>query len=693
MNKIRLFLFTAFCFALPGFFAGAQAAQDGSSSELPLRRVALFSSGVGFFEHSGNVAPHTGGINLPFDAGAVNDVLKSLVVNDPASTSISVRYASENTLWRTLRSLQVDLSGSPGIAEILNGLRGAELEVTAPNPIRGRIVGVEYRHSSASMGGQQWFPPMMPTAEAWLSLFTQQGIRVIPIRDIATFRFIDEMINSDLNRALDLIMTARDETTRNLLVTMDGRENRNVSISYVIAAPVWKVSYRLDLSGEEPFLQGWAIVDNDSDTDWKDVELSLVIGRPVSFIQNLFPTYHVFRPVVPLSVPGVAEGRAHEGGFGFRVAEQELSNLMMRGMAEMEMMTDQGRDARWAAPTAVPQAAAPGIAAGQIQTAAPVTAGDQFLFTLRNPVSLDRRQSAMLPLVEGTVQAERTLVFSGARALSGQTINPEMSAELTNTSGMRLPAGPITVFDGSIYAGDALLEFFPENERRLISFGEDLSVTGSLTQSSSRNITTVNISGGVMTIRRRLNHERSYTIRNASDEAKRIIIEHPITAGAELTEPRNADDRTATLYRFNRNLPARGTITFNVREETPLSENITLAPLRPEALLSFATNQEIPANVRAALSRAIELRRTADEAASTQTLLESQLTRLVTEQDRVRRNLEAAGNQTPQGQEYLRRLAALDNDIDSLNSRIDAAIQETQRTRREFENYLATISI
>ena len=299
----------------------------------------------------------------------------------------------------------------------------------------------------------------------------------------------------------------------------------------------------------------------------------------------------------------------------------------------------------------------------------------------------------MLPLVEGSVRAERTLVFSGARALSGAAINPEISAVLTNTSGMRLPAGPITVYDGGIYAGDALIEFFPENESRIITFGEDLSVTGNVSTSGTRHVTAVNITGGVMTISRRQSHERVYSIRNASDEAKRIIIEHPITAGSTLAEPTSAEERTAALYRFNRNLDARGTLSFTVREETPIFERVTLAQLRPEAFLSFATNQGIPANVRAALNRAIELRRIADEAARAQNELETQLARLVSEQDRTRRNLEAVGSQTPQGQEFLRRLVALDNDIDNLNARINTATQETQRTRREFDNYLATINI
>ena len=707
MKIVKPFLFAVFCLSLlsvprPLFFAAAQSARDaaaqGSPAELALRRIALFSSGIAYFEHSGNIAPPLSGqtqLLFSFDAAAVNDVLKSLVINDPASASPSVRYAAEDTLWRTLRSLKIDLSGAPGIGEILNNLKGAELEVFAPNPISGRIIGVEYRQSAVPVQAQG-FPN--PAAEAWLSLFTAQGIRAISVRDITSFSFTDEKISADLNRALDLIMASRDDDTRGLLVTLDGAGRRDVSLSYVIPASVWKVSYRLDLSGETPFLQGWAIVDNDSDTDWEGVELSLVIGRPVSFIQNLYPPYRVFRPTVPLSIAGVAEARTHDGAIALTAVEQSRFRMTAAEEApKMETARDEVRGGVQPAPAFAPQPAPPprveSVAAGAMQSAAGAAAGDQFLFTLRNPVSLERRQSAMLPLVEGSVQAERTLVFSGARASSGAAIHPEISAELTNTSGMRLPAGPITVYDGGIFAGNALIDFFPENEKRLITFGEDLSVTGNAGASVTRRITAVTIAGGVMTISRRQSLEKLYTIRNASDEAKRIIIEHPLTSGAELAEPPDADERTASLYRFNRNLGARETLSFTVREESPVSERVVLTQLRAEAFLSYATNQEIPANVRTALERAIELRRIADEAATAQNELEAQQSRVIAEQDRTRRNLEAVGGQSPQGQEFLRRLVALDNDIDALNARIDAASGETQRTRKEYEDYLTTIRI
>jgi hypothetical protein len=258
---------------------------------------------------------------------------------------------------------------------------------------------------------------------------------------------------------------------------------------------------------------------------------------------------------------------------------------------------------------------------------------------------------------------------------------------------MKLPAGPITVYDGGTYAGDALIEFFPENNKRLISYADDLTVSGSVGYTNSRIVTAVTVSSGVMTITRRQDYERTYSIRNASAIAKKLIIEHPITQGTSLGEPANYNERTPSLYRFNLSLPANRELIFKVREEMPVSERVVLTSLRPEAFLSYSSNQEIPVNVRNALFRAIELRRITDEANVSRQELEAQRTRLFTEQDRIRRNLEAAGNQSPQGLEYLNRLASLDTDIDAINADIADAVRRAQQAQKDYEDYLANLNL
>jgi hypothetical protein len=333
------------------------------------------------------------------------------------------------------------------------------------------------------------------------------------------------------------------------------------------------------------------------------------------------------------------------------------------------------------------------VAGGAVNTAQAGMAGDQFEFTLKRPVSIARRQSAMLPLVESVITAEKVLVFSGANAGLGRSTNPAISAELTNNSGMRLPAGPITVYDAGIYAGDALIEFFPEDEKRLISYADDLTVSGSVSYTNARTVTAVTVSGGVMTITRRQDYTRTYSIRNASAIEKKLIIEHPITQGTSLGQPTYYDERTPSLYRFNLPLPANRELLFTVREESPVSERVTLATLRPDTFLSYSNNPEIPANVRNALQRAIELRRVADAANVSRQELETQRTGLFNEQERIRRNIEAAGNQSPQGLEYLNRLASLDRDIDAINAEIANATLRAQQAQKDYEDYLANLNL
>jgi hypothetical protein len=333
------------------------------------------------------------------------------------------------------------------------------------------------------------------------------------------------------------------------------------------------------------------------------------------------------------------------------------------------------------------------MAGGVVETARGAAAGDLFEFTLKNPVSLARRQSAMLPLVEGQITAVKTLIFSGERAAAYGRINPAVGAKITNTTAMKLPAGPITVYDGGTYAGDALMEFFPEGEKRLISYGEDLSVSGSVAASHSRMVSTVTVSKGIMTVTRKQRSDRVYSLRNASGEAKRLVVEHPITRGAVLVEPALAEEQTDALYRFTRELPANGEITFTVREETPVSEQLRLAQFRPETFAAYITDGEIPANVRSSLARAVELREKADDEEKALAEIENRRNRLTADQDRIRRNLEAAGNQTPQGQEYLRRLTALDADIDALNVQAEALEKNALAARKAYEDYLNSMEL
>ncbi|MCL2850203.1 MAG: DUF4139 domain-containing protein, partial [Micrococcales bacterium] len=392
---------------------------DYVDQSLPLRRIALFSSGVAFFEHRGELDGDAR-LTLPFAADDVSDALKSLMVLDPGCVAPLVSYPAENTT-AALASLTPDLTGEPGLAALLSALRGAQVEVTcAGETITGRIVSTEERD-----GGDG-------APERYLSVLTNGTVQVLALGSVRAYRFIDDAVTADLERALELLFSGNTASLRHLVVELpsDSRRHREASLCYVVAAPVWKASYRLDLHGD-PFLQGWAIIDNASDTDWDGVELSLMAGRPSSFVQRLYEPYYVARREVPLAIAASAEARTYGAGVAWSVAESVEDMPLSPALP--------GRMRALAQP-------APAMADMAVRTPEATAVGEQFAFTLREPLRLERRRSAMVPLVTGAVEARKVSVFTPDGLAPGTPRSPALGVELTNRLGP-LPAGPVSVVD------------------------------------------------------------------------------------------------------------------------------------------------------------------------------------------------------------------------------------------------------
>ena len=105
----RLWIVAVACACASGGAARGQDKQAGDAAQVPLKRVVLFSSGVGFFERRAEVEGNAS-VDLRFDAGDINDLLKSMVVEDTGGGRIdAVSYGSRDPLTRTLRTFSIDL--------------------------------------------------------------------------------------------------------------------------------------------------------------------------------------------------------------------------------------------------------------------------------------------------------------------------------------------------------------------------------------------------------------------------------------------------------------------------------------------------------------------------------------------------------------------------------------------------------
>src|SRR5271154_131704 len=290
----------------------AEAAEKSVASHaaggLPVHRVVLYKNGVGYFEHLGKVTGDES-VHIDFTSGQLNDVLKSLTILDLSGGRIAgVDYNSEAPLSQLLGALRLPLGEKTSVAEFLDALRGARLEVRGTPPISGRLLSVE-RKTRVSGG---------TTLEVEvISLVTDAGeLREVELSPATSVRLMDANLNREVGKYLTLLASERDQDLRRMSISTTGKGERQLYVSYISEVPVWKTTYRIVLSPKsetKPLLQGWAIVDNTVGEDWNDVQLSLVAGAPQSFIMELSQPYYATRPSVALPENAQLTPQTHEG--------------------------------------------------------------------------------------------------------------------------------------------------------------------------------------------------------------------------------------------------------------------------------------------------------------------------------------------------------------------------------------------
>src|SRR5439155_1010595 len=263
-----------------------QLATPPSSPELPITRITLYSNGVSYVQREGHVEGDAL-IPLAFPVQDVNDLLKSMVLQDLGGGHVSaVGYDSQDPIDKTLDGFAIQLAGNPSLAKILYQARGELVQVFSPSPSHsaaGKILGVEVKPA----GGKD------AAAVEILNLWCDEGVRSIPLAEARQIKFLNPTVEREVQRALEVLAAGHDSQKKSVSLHFTGSGKRGVRVGYVVESPLWRTSYRLLVNKDgKPFLQGWALVQNPTGEDWKDVRMALVSGRPISFKMDLYqPTY------------------------------------------------------------------------------------------------------------------------------------------------------------------------------------------------------------------------------------------------------------------------------------------------------------------------------------------------------------------------------------------------------------------
>ena len=704
--KKTLSLCAAMCLAAPALAQAPLAPAD----TLPVRRITLFTSGVSYTERGG-VVDGDATVPLLFRTPQINDILKSMVLLDRQGKVQPATYAAHDPISRTLQSFAVDVTQNLSQQEILNRMRGTRVTVEAAGKpaLTGQIVGVESRQV---LGADN-----KPTAVTFLNLFGETGLMSVRLDTDTNVRLLDAKLDKELHDALTTLATRSDEQRREVTLHFAGQGKREVRVGYVTEAPLWKMSYRLLVGGTnpdqpgKPYLQGWAMVENTSDDDWQNVRLSLVSGRPVSFIQDLYQPLYIPRPVVGPDIVASPYPQTHDGSLLGANGQVAAGNGQpgfggggfgggagggRAGSARKPSGPDGDRGPAGAKGESGEAAALEAGAGGDYlresvkAQAAGQKAGELFQYTIGIPVNLARRQSALIPVVAQDIEADKVSLYNA----DSDARYPLNALRLHNTTALHLKGGPVTLFDGGSYAGDARMEDIPPGDTRLLSYAVDLAIEGERqTPKVSAIETGLSLKHSLLLIARRERIETIYTLKSKADKPRTVLVEHPFDARYTLVAPVKPAERTPALYRFAVIVAPGKSETLKVVLERPQVEQMLLIDGDLAALENYTKRKQISPKMLAALQEVLTRNRHVQNLQAQAGARESDIQAIGTDQERIRKNMAALDKNTALYKRYVGELDAQETRIALLRQEATRLHAQAATAVSEFTAYLEMLTV
>lgn len=657
----------------------------------------MLNSGVAFFEHRGEIEGNRQ-VEFPVKADDINDLLKSLVVQDRGGGRVaSVNYGSPQPIAQTLKTLAIDVTRSPTLTQILQQMRGQSVELAVSSdtkPVIGAIIGIERRRS---LGRDQ-----LPIETEHVLVRTDAGIRVVAIESIRVTNFLDDKVNREFEQALDLLAESRKQDQKLVKLDLRGEKPREVSVGYVQESPVWKTTYRLVLDEEKPpFLQGWAIVENTTAQDWNEVDLTLISGRPISFQMDLYQPLFTSRPVAKLELHTSVEPRVYNQDLAardqeFRGQADGQSKSKPTSMPGMPGVGGIGGGmgggyfggAAGGAASPVKTPGAIDLTQGVDATAISDELGELFRYVIKTPVSLRRSESALLPIVNSGIKGDKVYVFNN----SVHTKHPLAGLKLINSTDLHLQQGPITVFEGDEYAGDAQIADIPPGSTRLITYAMDLDTEVVAAEPDETDVLEkMTISQGHLVLRKLSTRKTTYLVKNSGSHPKAILIEQPIDEPWEVVVPKPTE-KTRSLYRFAVIAEPGKPVTEKIVETMKQTERFIIQNFDFERTNFYIRSDKASPQVREVLQKFLQRRQALSELTAARSAIEAEIQAATVDQHRLRENLKALGETDALHQRYVQKLAASEDVLEKLKPQLVAAQAEEAAYKKTFEKSMAETS-
>jgi hypothetical protein len=304
--------------------------------------------------------------------------------------------------------------------------------------------------------------------------------------------------------------------------------------------------------------------------------------------------------------------------------------------------------------------------------------GDLFEYKLKDKVTLKKNQSALVPIAQTEIEADKISLWSGTRG-SGR---PLRGLWLKNTSPLTLDGGSFSVLESEVFAGEGLTDPIKPGERRIVSYATDLGLLVEAAGSSEpQHVQRVKISKGVMTQTSELRERTVYTVKNQDDTARTLVIEHAARPDWKLIAgTREPEERAPGMYRFRIDAPAKATSTLPVEESRTLDTVYQLSNLNDAQVAIFLRQRTITPDVALALQKITAQKAVVAKLEEEMQNRQGDIDKIVDDQGRLRENMKALRGSSEEKsllQRYTKQLDDQETQIGGLRKKI----QDTEARR------------
>lgn len=647
-------------------------ASPGLAADFKPDRILLSSGGVAGISADIPVSGRTV-VELDAPLAQMDDILKSLVVSGEEIGIVAVDVAGREPLSDTFANLPFTPADLRNSVTLLAALKGVSVEVRRNDrTLRGLVVGVE-----------EMLVPEDPGTSARLAIATEAGaIEHVRIDEATGIAILDEAMHAAMLEALGAIAENRSAARRSIAITLDGPASGAATLSYVVGAPVWKPAWRIVLPEGEGTarFQGWAVLENRTGLEWDDVDLTLHSGTPVALTQTLYDSVTVPRPEVPLQVGQRLRPDMDRGV----MAEASPPAPAPRGVAQSSMLN------MLAGGMVADSAAMPKLATGPSVSATEALAGSTF--RIPGTVDLAVGRSLTLPFFDGDATVTPISVFQPSVA----DRHPIAAVRVRNDSGVSLPGGIVTVFEGNggalDFVGDAEFSGAAPGEERILAYALDAKVRIDLSSETQQSVRSARGRDGFLLVNHGSTRRSVYRLQGDPAAARTVLIQHPANRGWTVETDGTLEGRDGNVVRISVELGAGEHREVTVTESIVNAQEWSLVEIPDEIVLDIlALGDALDDDLRASLHRIGDIRAEETQLKRALARIDDAIERIRIDQNRVRDNLSAVDPNGDLARTYIERLGRQEEQMATLETERDETVKGLEVIKTELAAMIAAL--